>query len=323
VTRRDIRTSAWYEEIAEHFDVDPALLRAAVPDRRLDERHAPAATREARAILKRRFMAPATIALLDRLEAADPADIADEDRSAVWREYVFLCINGERRAAERRGFYEMVLRAVVAPLAEHRARPLVVDYGCGSSLFTRLIAQDFGGRVATVSADVCRYAVEFSVARNRIYNPHASGRLLDDVRAPLGLRDVDLILAYAVLEHLPNAPVQVQGLVDALAPGGMLIENYSGHSSEIPHKSDTWSAYRSRDTNLALLRRQLTLLHGVLPAERDGVFGHDRGDRFWIKGAADGPLACEVKARLRAENSFATGWARRLVRRVRGMACSA
>src|SRR5206468_3834230 len=124
----------------------------------------------------------------------------------------------EKRAFQRMALYEQMLRCVVEPIARVRPQPVVVDYGCGSSLFTRLIAQELGARVTTVSVDVCRYAVEFSVARNRVYNPAAEGRVIDDVLAPLPVASADLILAYAVFEHLPNAATQIRGLIDALAP---------------------------------------------------------------------------------------------------------
>jgi SAM-dependent methyltransferase len=264
-----------------------------------------------------------TQALLDRLERWEPARVTDVERSTVWKEYVFVCVNGEKRAFERMAFYDRLLRAVVAPLAADARplaadarRPLVVDYGCGSSLFTRMIAQDFGDGVRTVSPDVCRYAVDFSVARNRVHNRTAEGLVVDDVLAPLPALGAQLILAYAVFEHLPNSIVQIKGLIDALAPGGILIENYSGHSSETPHKSDTFSAYRSRDVNLDALASALTLLHGTLPDKRGGVYGHDAGDRYWIKGPATSEVARAVAAALRREDSFSRRWAGRLARRL-------
>jgi SAM-dependent methyltransferase len=210
-----------------------------------------------------------------------------------------VCVNAERRAFERMDWYDRVIAAVAAPLLEARGRLTVVDYGCGSSLFTRMLAEDWGDRVTPVSVEVGRHAVDFSVTRNRLYCPAARGILVEDVMAPLSLTGVDLILAYGVFEHLPNAPAQIQGLIDALEPGGVLIENYSGHSSEIPHKSDTWSAYRTRDENLDRLSRQLTLLYGILPERRDGVYGHDRGERYWLKPPMDPTLRTRIAGRLR------------------------
>lgn len=137
--------------------------------------------------------------------------------------------------------------------------------------------------------------------------------------APLQLAGADLILAYGVFEHLPNAPVQIQGLIDALTPGGVLIENYSGHSSEVPHKSDTWSAYRTRDENLDRLSRQLTLLHGVLPARRAGVYERDRGERYWLKAPVDPALRDRIARRLGRDDARWRRLLRGLGRRARAV----
>jgi SAM-dependent methyltransferase len=301
--RRDIRRSRWFEDVADYFGVEPALLEAAAPDRRFDHGEEPPTVSQARRELERRFMQPESIALLERIRTERPDAISDLERSGSWRDYVFVCINAERRAFERMAWYDGVIEAVVRPLLAARGRLTLVDYGCGSSLLTRMVSQDFGERVVTVSVDVGHHAVEFSLSRNRLYNPGARGLLLDDVRSVLALRGVDLMLAYGVFEHLPDAGRQIQGLVDALGPGGILIENYSGHSSEPPHKSDTFSAYQGRDTNLDRLRRQLSLVHGWLPEVHEGVYDRDRGERYWVKAPADPSVVAEVRRRLRAHDS--------------------
>jgi SAM-dependent methyltransferase len=299
MTKRAIRRARWWEEPAEFFGLSPALLRQAIAPRRVEAGEESPRVRAARAELERRFMSPGSVALLERVRTMPPETLSDEERSRSWQDYIFVCVNAERRAFERIDWYDRVIAAVAAPLLEARGRLTVVDYGCGSSLFTRLLAEDWGDRVTPVSVDVGRHAVDFSVTRNRLYSPAARGILIEDVMAPLSLTWVDLILAYGVFEHLPNAPAQIQGLIDALAPGGILIENYSGHSSEVPHKSDTWSAYRTRDENLDRLSRQLTLLHGVLPERRDGVYGHDRGERYWLRPPMDPALRTCIAGRLR------------------------
>jgi SAM-dependent methyltransferase len=321
--RRDIRRSRWFEEVAEYFAVDPAVLERAAPARRLEAGEEPPAMRQARRELEERFMPSGSRALLERIRTAPPDTVTDGERSTSWRDYIFLCVNAERRAFERLGWYDGVIAAVVQPLLAARGRLTVVDYGCGSSLFTRLLVQDFGPCVIPVSVDVARYAVDFSVARNRLYNPAARGVLVEDVMAPLTLRDVDVILAYSVFEHLPNAEVQIQGLVDALAPGGVLVENYAGHSKATPHKSDTWSAYRSRDANLDRLRRQLVLLHGRLPERHDGAYGEHDGDRYWIKPGADAALVERLRRALRGQHSLWRRARRHLAGRLRAGATAA
>lgn len=310
--KRDIRKSRWFEEVAEYFDLEPALLLSAVSPKRVSAADEPPAVREARSRLRRMFMRPESIALLEQLETGAPGEVSDVDRSRAWREYIFSCINGEKRAFDRMFFYDLIIASIVKPMLDFKAAPLVVDYGCGSSLLTRLLAQDFGDRVRTISVDACRYAVEFSAARNRLYNTNASGWLIEDVLAPLRLRDVDLILAYSVFEHLPNSTEQIQALVDALAPDGILIENYAGHSRETPHKSDTFSAYGRRDANLDLLRDRLVLLYGALPPRRDGVYERDSRERYWIKTDANRSFIETVRRRLGREYSVT----RRLARKV-------
>ena len=105
-------------------------------------------------------------------------------RKRDMREYIFACINGKKQAFERMFFYDLIIAAVVRPMLDVKAAPLVVDYGSGSSLLTRLLAQDFGDAVRTISVDARRYAVEFSVARNRLYNANVGGILIEDVLAP-------------------------------------------------------------------------------------------------------------------------------------------
>ena len=309
--RRDVRKSRWFEDVADYFDLDSSLLQRAVPAARMEEEDQPRDVREARELLKRRFMRPESITLLERVRTSPVAQVSDLERSASWKEYIFLCINAEQNAFDRMSFYEGILRCIVRPLVDYKPLPVVVDYGCGSSLVTRMIAQDYGERVMTISVDVAKYAVEFSVARNRLYNPQARGIVLEDVLAPVDLRDVDLILAYSVFEHLPNSTRQIQGLIDALSPDGLLVENYAGHSRAAPHKSDTWDAYRHRDVNLDLIRDQMVLLHGTLPRRREGAYEADNRERYWIRMGAAAALREAVRSKLRREFSLP----RRLLRK--------
>jgi len=84
----------------------------------------------------------------------------------------------------------------------------------------------------------------------------------------------------------------------------ILIENYSRHSSKIPHKSDTLDTYKSRDKNLDLLSNQLTLLCGSLPKRRDDIYGKDSGNRFWINDDANPDLIKKIRKKLHKQNSF-------------------
>lgn len=313
---RDIRRSRWFEEVVEYFNLDPSLVAHAVSGARVEEIASTAEVRKARETLEQMFMPPENIALVQRLQTADPRELSDVERSTAWKEYIFLCVNAEKRAFERLYFYEAIIECILKPILQYKRLPVVVDYGCGSSLLTRLIAQDFPGRVRTISVDVCKYAVEFSVARNRLYNKYAEGVVLEDVLASLQLYDADLLLAYAVFEHLPNSTAQIQAVIDSLAENGVLVENYSGHSAAVPQKSDTFSAYRNRDRNLDLLRTQLTLLNGRLPSKARDAYDWDSRERYWVKTPNNPMLVDAIRRKLHREHSWRKRVWRALARRL-------
>ena len=184
-------------------------------------------------------------------------------------------------------FYESIIKCVVKPMLKNKEYIKVLDYGCGSSLFTRILSQDFGNRIQTISADVCKPAVEFSISRNKLYNSEsAQGIIIEDVMSfPNEVSEIDIALANVVFEHLPNSTYQIRRLIESLSDQGILIENYAGHSHDLPHKSDTFDSYRSRDINLDMLCKKLTLIHGSLPKKQKGIYERDsRGSRFWVRG---------------------------------------
>lgn len=302
--QRDIRKAKWYEEIAEYFGLPETLLQLAVPPKRLTPENESQELKEARNTIREKFMSQKAIQLHNKILTELPVNITDFERSSSWKDYIFVCINGERSSFQRMCFYEQIINCVIKPMLEWKGKLVVLDYGCGSSLFTRMLSQDFKGAVQTISADVCKYAVEFSVARNKLYNPNSSGIIIEDVFSLPELREIDLILAHAVFEHLPNSTCQIQGLINALSPWGILIENYSGYFKDIPHKSDTFDPYKSRDINLDLLNNQLTLLYGTLPKKRSGVYERYSGNRFWIKDKINSELVNTIRKRLVIQNSL-------------------
>jgi hypothetical protein len=112
-------------------------------------------------------------------------------------------------------FYESIISCVVKPLLKKKDKIKVLDYGCGSSLFTRMLSQDFVNYVETISMDVCKPAVEFSIARNKLYNQNgAHGIIIKDVMSfPEEVSEIDIALAYVVFEHLPNSTYQIRRLI--------------------------------------------------------------------------------------------------------------
>ncbi len=302
--KRDIRKSKWYEEVSEFFGIDEGLLIKAVSPKRLKQEKERPELKAARGTIQKKYMPLAAIQLHNKILTESPENIKDYERSTSWQDYIFVCINGERLGFQRMSFYDLIINCIVKPQLNAKGTLSALDYGCGSSLFTRMLSQDFTGRVKTISADVCKPAVEFSTARNKLYNPNACGILIEDVLSSYEIRNIDLILAYAVFEHLPNSTYQIQRLIDSLSPGGILIENYSGHSQSIPHKSDTFDSYKSRDANLELLNSRLTLFYGNMPRKKDGVYEKDSRNRFWIKGDINLEIVKQMRIELHNQNSL-------------------
>lgn len=310
--RRPLRTLPWHSELASFFAIpERQLIDAVSPGPGTD----PARTKEAREALFARFMTPQARELYERVNAADPAQVTDEDRSIVWKTYIFVCLAGERRGFEKLPFFEHLIECLVEPMLEGKKSIKVLDYGCGASVFTRLLAEDFGEKVEPMTADVCVYSVEYTGTRNALYAPKAKAIQLEDVLAAPSFEGLDLILADTVFEHLPNAGEQIQGLIDGLAPGGVLVENYAGSSKVEPHKSDTFSAYRGRDANLDRLASQLTLLFGSLPKKVGGVYEEDGSNRYWIKPGGDAATEHRIRERLRSLDQLGTR-VKRLMKRL-------
>jgi SAM-dependent methyltransferase len=302
--RRDIRKARWYEEVTEYFGFDTEEVKLAAPLKRTEPKNESKYFKDVRRKIAGRFMSAESMALYEKILTDEPENITDRERSNSWKEYIFLCINAERRAFQRMSFYDQLIKCIGRPMLEWRSDLVVLDYGCGSSLFTRMLAQDFGGSLKTISADVCKYAVDFSVTRNKQFNPRASGVLIEDVMDVPKFGGIDIILAYTFFEHLPNSTEQIRGLIDSLKPGGILIENYGGHSKRTPHKSDTFDAYKCRDINLDMLRSELSLLYGVIPKKREGVYESDQRNRFWVKDGEDSEVLNKIRRLLRQENSL-------------------
>lgn len=314
--KRDIRNSEWFDEVADYFLIDPLVLKKAVANKRMSVEKEPQSLKNARNAIRKQFMSEKAIALHEKILNESPEAITDLERSSSWKEYIFVCVNSERRSFQRMFFYEMLIRSIIIPKLEEKKYISVVDYGCGSSLFTRIITQDFPEQVLVTSVDVGKHAVNFSLERNRLFNSKAKGILIDDVNACLDLSDVDLIFAYTVFEHLPNSTKQIEALIDALCKGGVLIENYSGHSQEVPHKSDTFDAYKSRDRNLDLLKDNLELLFGRLPEkDKNGIYGRDIGDRFWVKKGINPDTKRKIKKNLARSHSVFKRGIRRISRK--------
>ena len=215
LSRKDIRNARWWEEPSEYFDIDRKLLQTAVAKKRLNPEDESKELKKAREEIRQRFMNKDSIKLHDKILHENIDNITDIERSSSWKNYIFLCINSERRCFQRMAFYESIISCVVKPLLKKKDKIKVLDYGCGSSLFTRMLSQDFVNYVETISMDVCKPAVEFSIARNKLYNQNgAHGIIIKDVMSfPEEVSEIDIALAYVVFEHLPNSTYQIRRLI--------------------------------------------------------------------------------------------------------------
>jgi len=297
---KDIRQANWWEEISEYFGISAELLQTAVAFKRLDPHEESRELISAREQIRQQFMSQKSIKLHDRILYEHVEDVSDFERSSSWKDYIFVCINGERRCFQNMRFYDWIIHSIVKPRLQHTDSLKIMDYGCGSSLFTRLLSQDFPHKVTTISADVSKPAVEFSVARNSRYNLNGSqGVLIEDVMSFPDVSGIDLTLANTVFEHLPNSAYQIEQLVKSLSKSGVLVENYVGHSQATPHKSDTFDSYKSRDRNLDMLRDQLTLVYGSLPEKRDGIYMESSKTRVWVSDETP-----EIISRMRKRLKF-------------------
>jgi hypothetical protein len=53
-----------------------------------------------------------------------------------------------------------------------------------------------------------------------------------------------------------------------------------------------------------MLRRELSLLYGVIPKKREGVYESDQRNRFWVKDGKDSEVLNNIRRMLRQENSL-------------------
>ena len=194
--------------------------------------------------------------------------------------------------------YEWLSSMVVGTMLERRPCVKVLDYGCGTSLFSRILCQDYGDSICAVCADVNVYSVEFTGCRNRLYSRSAISVLIDDVMGFPSVEYVNVALALNVFEHLPNSVQQIAALVESLCDGGVLIENYAGSSCESPEKSYTHSAYVNRDVNIDFLCSELKMLAGKLPRKNGSIYEKDDSMRVWYKGDVGSALYRNLKKRL-------------------------
>lgn len=304
--KNDIRTIPWHLEAGQFWEIDKDTLEAATSEFRFAEGSEPESFIKARKKIETRFMQEDSSELYRKVKTSTPDLVSDVERSSSWRDYIFLCINSERKAFGKIPFFDRIIESIVLPLLDCKGQINVLDFGCGPSMFTRMLSQDFGEKVKTISADVCKYAVEFSKSRNQWHNSNASGHLIEEVMDVPAFENINLLLALTVFEHLPNSTEQIKGLINSLAEDGILIENYSGHSSSEPHKSDTFDAYKNRDKNLDLLSENLELLYGKLPPKVNGCYERDQDNRIWITPGCNPELKSRIKRNLIISNATLT-----------------
>lgn len=116
------------------------------------------------------------------------------------------------RAAERRR--RAVLRRLVDRSRQGKPDPIVVDVGCGSSLFHHCLP---------AGARLIRVDIDDEVLRGLPAHPGVAQVASDGARLPLPDGSVDLVVLSAILEHAPDPDALLGEVHRVLRRGGSLV----------------------------------------------------------------------------------------------------
>jgi SAM-dependent methyltransferase len=144
-------------------------------------------------------------------------------------------------------------------LVRHRPRPVILEYGCGSAVWTEYLLERFP-ECQYVVADIPSVTLEFVQWKKRTYGyPYeilTIGQGKDGI--PLN-RDYDLIVCQDVLEHTPNPLEIAMAFVERLSTEGVLLVDFLN----APGGENLAESVEQRDAVKALLKTRLTPIKAI------------------------------------------------------------
>ena len=286
----------WGIEIAEWLGVMPDLVHAS--------RHKGLEGRVAldELLVKAHQKRPQKPLIYGKVKHGERDDLR---RSETWKNYLPGAFAQEYHAKGRAHLFGKIYQCIVSPML-HRTRPIyVLDYGCGTSGFTRYLLSKTD-QIIPVLCDIDSLHLDFARDRTTKLQPKTKVFTIHDpAMLPTGLPAVDVVYCHTVFEHLPNVRKVIDLFLEILKDNAVLIETYSGYSEATPVKSDTYNAYRNRDTNLDYLQAKLILVHGRIPKRLPSrSYGQERSVRYWMKPTADPAFQRFIRYKLGIYSSF-------------------
>jgi SAM-dependent methyltransferase len=209
--------------------------------------------------------------------------------SGSWSELKYVAIKQEWLNFRR---LELI-RDKIIPLMDQnigKRKAVVMDYGCGTSLFGRLLLKKHLKYYLTL-CDVDGYHSRFAFQECRKLSPQTDRIIVTgDDFIPVFDKKYDFIYCLSVLEHIPNALAVIKALKNALAEGGFLLETFGGETGKSPSSdsADSEKAWASRDDCFDYLLENFFLKDGQLPDKNDsGHFLSDETFRLWESKTKD------------------------------------
>lgn len=168
-----------------------------------------------------------------------------------------------------------------------RLRPgaSLLEYGCGIAPVSFWLARRRLSGLHIVLVDVDSEHFDFGAwrlgrrlnERGRVWS--VDPRIIKSGELPLRSDEIfDVITILEVFEHLPNPLAVAKHLVEHLAPGGFLFEDFYPHADADGSGPDLPQAQAERPEVYRLLYARLQLVAGCEPHEPDGG-----GMREWRK----------------------------------------
>jgi len=317
---KGLKDCRWYEEISAYLGLSQELVEMVGCRIKEESNLAKAAEKYGGqdVFLARRSAAKQAIQeQFPRIGTIEITDLAeDEIKSASWSDNIIVAIRQERTGYELIHIFDQIIKGVIIQKLKSKRKLRVLDYGCGTSLFGRYLAEIFNEKLEIILSDIDGYHFRFARERLRKFTSNCTFFPIRNVRkTDFDFGPLDLIYCYTVFEHLPNVLGVMNNFINHLDSGGVLIETYTGQSGEKPHKSDTVNAYQNRDRNLDFLRDNLELLYGKMPDRTAGSrYANDESVRYWIRPPYD--AAEYVLMQRKLEGNIVYRCARRLYKKI-------